>query len=199
MTPPATPKSQPVRIAGFARFFRQYMNVSTVVTASLPIPVTSLHVIPTFFAQTSYLAAYASLFCFLLLAFAFYLRHFLAGFMFPVRGKARLSLTILPGILIVISLLFILGYHFALQQSLRELVAAGAAGTTAKILTTADPADIPRILTLSICYLGIFLSVEAAFILMALREYLQDELGFTDLDLIRGSAGRFPPHPAEKH
>lgn len=35
------------------------------------------------------------------------------------------------------------------------------------------------------CYLGIFMTAELAFLLMALREYLQDLLGLTDARLIR--------------
>jgi len=181
--------SEPVRIAGFARFFKQYMNVSSVVAASIPIPVTSLHVIPTFSAQTGYLSAYTSLFCFLLLAFAFYLRHAVAGWMFPGRKKMRWLLAVLPGILIVGSLLLIFAYHYTVQLSVQDLVQAGAEGTTAEILKSADPADIPRPLTLSVCYVGLFLCVEAAFILMALREYLQELLGLSDLDLIHGVSG----------
>jgi hypothetical protein len=37
-----------------------------------------------------------------------------------------------------------------------------------------------------IYYIALFLSIEAAFILMAIKEYLQDVLGFDDVELIRG-------------
>ena len=36
-----------------------------------------------------------------------------------------------------------------------------------------------------ILYVGIFLTAEAAFILMAIKEYLQDLVGLTDVDLIQ--------------
>ena len=35
-------------------------------------------------------------------------------------------------------------------------------------------------------YVGIFVFAEAAFVFMALREYVQDLLGITDVDVIRG-------------
>ena len=40
---------------------------------------------------------------------------------------------------------------------------------------------------LLLLYLGIFLTAEAAFILMALKEYLQDVVGFTEIELITGA------------
>jgi hypothetical protein len=46
--------------------------------------------------------------------------------------------------------------------------------------------DVPYSLILIGLYLGVFLSAEAAFVLMALREYLQDLLGLSDVDLIAG-------------
>jgi hypothetical protein len=44
--------------------------------------------------------------------------------------------------------------------------------------------DIPGALGLVACYLGIFVAAEAAFVLMAIKEYLQDLLGLTDRELI---------------
>src|SRR5947208_3712302 len=78
----ATEPLEPRRVKAFARFFKNYMSVSTIVTAALPIPVTALGAIPTFKSQTAMFATYSSLFCFLLLAFIFYMRHGLARWMF---------------------------------------------------------------------------------------------------------------------
>ena len=41
--------------------------------------------------------------------------------------------------------------------------------------------------TLMLYYVAIFLSAEAAFILMAIKEYLQDLVGLTETDVILGS------------
>jgi len=76
--------SQPTEqgIAAFARFFKNYMGVSALVVAALPIPVTKAGLIPTYSAMTSLLSTYTSLFCFLLLGFIFYSRHGLDRAMF---------------------------------------------------------------------------------------------------------------------
>lgn len=73
----------PTRVKNFARFFKGYMNIWSIVTASLPIPLTAVGAIPTFKVQTWTLSTYSSLFCFLVLGFIFYSRHQLARFMFP--------------------------------------------------------------------------------------------------------------------
>jgi hypothetical protein len=80
-----TERTEPIsprRVISFAKFFKNYMSISTIVTAALPIPVTSFGLIPTFHAQTKLLSVYTSLFCFLILGFIFYIRHELARIMF---------------------------------------------------------------------------------------------------------------------
>jgi len=37
------------------------------------------------------------------------------------------------------------------------------------------------------CYLGIFISAEVAFVMMALKEYLQDQLGLSEIEVIKGN------------
>ena len=78
--PIAPPK--PTRLAGFASFFKRYMSVSTIVAAAIPIPVAGWKLIPIYAQQRGFLTVYASLFCFLLLAFVFSIRHRLAHPMF---------------------------------------------------------------------------------------------------------------------
>lgn len=51
--------------------------------------------------------------------------------------------------------------------------------------------QIPAAGFLMVYYLTFFLSAEAAFILMAIREYLEDLLGLTEIELISGK-----PSPA---
>jgi hypothetical protein len=76
------PPKRPERVRAFARFFKNYMSISALVVASLPIPVTALKLIPTFKGQTGILSVYTPLFYFLTLGFIFYIRHFLAKAMF---------------------------------------------------------------------------------------------------------------------
>jgi hypothetical protein len=61
-----------------------------------------------------------------------------------------------------------------------------AIGSTEAVLKQTDYMDIPYSIGLVVSYLGIFLSAEAAFVLMAIKEYLQDLLGLTETQLIAG-------------
>ena len=189
---------EPRRIQAFARFFKQYMSVSSIIAASLPIPVTALKFIPTYAAQTRFLSVYASLSCFLLLAFIFYSRHALARWMF-YSGKrkwaSRVFVDLLPLLMILACGCSIAAYHWLLQNSLQEAmldwVRRGVAiGATEAVLQKTDYMEIPGSTGLVASYLAIFLTAEAAFVLMAIREYLQDLLGLTEAQLVTGQAKR---------
>jgi hypothetical protein len=189
----AAAQPEPRRVKAFAEFFKQYMSVSSVIAASLPIPVTSLQLIPTYAAQTKFLSVYTSLFCFLLLGFIFYSRHTLARWMFrPLvkrRSKFRTFIELLPLCLILACACFISAYHWLLQGSIQDAmgdwVRRGVAiGSTQEVLQKTDYMEIPGALGLVVCYLGIFLTAEAAFVLMAIKEYLQDLLGLTENELL---------------
>jgi hypothetical protein len=52
--------------------------------------------------------------------------------------------------------------------------------------------EIPYGLWLAVSYLGIFIFAETAFVLMAIREYLQDVLHINEIDLLHGIS----PFPA---
>ena len=109
---------EPSRVRQFLTFFKNYMSLSSLVVAALPIPVTMLGFIPTYAAQTKLLSVYTSLFCFLLLGFVFYSRRSLANHFFP-RGDSRpikgFRAGPLPFILLSVGLLFT--YQYLLQQS----------------------------------------------------------------------------------
>jgi hypothetical protein len=183
---------QPRRVKAFAEFFKQYMSVSSVVAASLPVPVTSFQLIPTYAAQTKFLSVYTSLFCFLLLGYIFYSRHALARWMFRPLAKRRPRLRTLIGWLplglILACACFAGGYHWLLQGSIQDAmgdwVRRGVAiGSTQDVLAKTDYMDIPGAAGLAACYLAIFLTAEAAFVLMAIKEYLQDLLGLSEEEL----------------
>lgn len=79
----------------------------------------------------------------------------------------------------------------------QELASLGGPDTrsTSEVLADTDLTRIPHGALLVVLYLFVFVFAEGAFILMALREYLQDVLGVTDKQII--GAG-FSPAPAEK-
>ena len=181
----AAPK--PTRLAVFANFFKGYMSVSTVVAASIPIPVTSWKLIPTYFQQRGFLTVYASLFCFLLLAFVFSIRHRLARPMFFRSGISG-AVAALPAVFIALTLGCIIGYHLLLQLSIEQLRQHGLNFTTTELLDKVDANEIPYAVELAACYLGIFIFTELAFVLMAIREYLQDLLHLDEISLLRGES-----------
>jgi hypothetical protein len=53
--------------------------------------------------------------------------------------------------------------------------------------------DIPLFTRLNILFVGIFISAEVAFILMALKEYSREALGLTERDLMLGTTPAGPP------
>jgi len=162
------------------------MCVSTVVAASIPIPVASLKLIPVYSQQRGFLTVYASLFCFLLLAFVFSVRHRLAPRMFS-RGFLGSLIAALPLVFIIGTMACILAYHSLLLQSVTELRNLGLMATTSDLLNKMDSTEIPYGLELAACYMGIFLFAEAAFVLMAIREYLQDVLHLDECQLLLGT------------
>lgn len=251
----STAPTEAKRVKSFAVFFKNYMSVSSLVTASLPIPITAAGLIPAFKAHKWVLSTYTPLFCFLILGFIFFSRHTLARLMFPQYfaekaggpGAARLAsllsprrvVAVLPLALICCSAACVFRYHSLLNANLTKILEAapdairqpfavnsGLAGQTNistgiyylvdMAQTTATNTDgsvipvgarmrlgdttfvlehtpsiaIPDSAMLMIYYIGIFLAAEAAFILMAIKEYLQDLLGFEDAELIRGPRQR---------
>jgi len=167
---------KPMRLVVFANFFKGYMSVATIVAASIPIPVASWKLIPIYAQQRGFLTVYASLFCFLLLAFVFSIRHRLAGLMF-FRGRGSTTIAALPLLLIMLTLASTIAYHVVLQQSIAQLRELGFSRVPMKdLLDQIDATQIPYALELAACYLGIYIFAEAAFVLMAIREYLQDLL-----------------------
>jgi hypothetical protein len=172
------------------------MGLWSVVTAALPIPVTSFNLIPTYKAYTPILATYTSLFCFLLLGYVFYIRHRLASLYFgekPTFAPKR-TMELLPAALILLSLICVFLYHGSLKDSL-QILDNNASSPSSNLLNTADYRNIPRANELMILYLGIFLSAELAFIIMATREYLQDAIPIREKVLF-GDVGSVPePEP----
>jgi hypothetical protein len=184
----ATAPPQPARLAGFANFFKGYMSVSTIVAASIPIPVASWKLIPIYAQQRGFLTVYASLFCFLLLAFVFSIRHRLARPMF-FRGRLGGVVAALPAVFIVLTLGCIVTYHALIQASIGQLRELGLGKAPMKdLLDQIDATQIPYAVELAACYLGIFIFAELAFVLMATREYLQDLLHLDEVALLRGKA-----------
>jgi hypothetical protein len=92
----------------------------------------------------------------------------------------------LPFGLMLSTLGCILEYHWLIGQSIEELRSLGLVVPTTELLAKVDANEIPHALALCGFYLGIFLSAEGAFVLMAIREYLQDVLRLDERELLQG-------------
>jgi len=186
------------------------MSISAIVVAALPIPVTSLGLIPTFSAQTKLLSVYTPLFCFLTLGLLFYLRHQFARIMFPgiyypgnflLNRFLRSSLTgLIPLLLIAGSVVSVFQYNDVLVLNANMIKEKRLQSTVpltlpeeekdrdplsfSNILRHTEMNDIPYGSRLMILYLAIFMLAEAAFILMALKEHLQDLMKVSESDLL---------------
>jgi hypothetical protein len=187
-------KSEPTTNEGqgiqtFGRFFTGYMSTASLVTAALPIPVRSLHLIPAFASQEKFMNTYTSMSCFLVFAYCFYSRHTLTGWMFARRGghfAVRFWVSMLPLLFICCSIGSAIAYHHELDEALDALSAAGARLPSSVLLSKIDAREIPGSGGLIVVYLGMFVFAESAFGLMAIREYLQDVLKLEERELIFG-------------
>jgi hypothetical protein len=178
-------------IQKFGQFFTGYMGTASLVTAALPIPARSLHLIPAFASQETFMNTYTSMSCFLVFAYVFYSRHTLARWMFARRGEhmaLRFWVSVLPVLFICSSIGCAIAYHHALAGSLDALAAAGARLPSSVLLSKIDTREIPGSGRLIVMYLGMFVFAESAFVLMAIREYLQDTLKLEERELIFGVA-----------
>lgn len=195
---------EPMRVRAFAHFFKRYMSLSALVVAALPIPVTAFELIPTFAVHKKILSVYVSLFCFLILAFIFFSRHRLARLMFSeyclrqsIKSTRKIIISklkifiinALPILMIITSLACLLGYHYILERHLGYAVKFSSPQSIilerGRILSETIPGSLDSILLIGL-YLGIFITAEAAFVLMAIKEYLQDLLGLSDIEIIQG-------------
>jgi hypothetical protein len=188
---------RPPRITAFAKSFKNYMGAAAIVTAALPIPVTHWKLIPVFDAQSGILKVYTPLLCILIFTFVFYSRHWLGRLIFGSRlrrdagrkdpGTGRAIVAFLPLFLIFGTVLSIIGYHKALNDSVGILLQQAKQVATEKVvLATTERYSIPNGSQLTILYILIFVFSELAFVLMALKEHLQDVMKFTEEQLLRG-------------
>lgn len=186
------------RLSVFAGAFKNYMGVMPVVTAALAPLLTFLKAIPTYESQRTTLATLSGILGFLMLAWLFYVRRTIAlGSL--IRGF-RFLINITPFLLIVCTLASFIGYFQILGKSTDaalKLVQEDPAKyveqdkslkfkTANDVLKHWDDRPIPRSPWLQLVYLGIFLSAECAFVMMALREYINDTRRVSELEWMFG-------------
>jgi hypothetical protein len=178
------------RFRSFARYVKNYMAVAATLTAAMPVGIAQLGAIPMYRSLERVLAAYSSLFCFLIFAYVFFIRHSLARVMFRgITKKVTRLWQVVPLLLLLLAMGSGIGYLALLQRSIqaaRDIMLARGVNSTsmADVLVTTDYIDAPYAFALIALYLGIFVFAECAFAIMATREYLQDALALSDPTLI---------------
>jgi len=199
----ATVREPMQRMQNFAKFFRGYMGAAPVIAAAMPIPIAAGGVIPVYPEMARSLTAYSSMFCFLGVAFIFYRRHRLGAYLVPERwtSNTRVVGNLLMGwaplALMFAAMYCILTYHQTLARTLAAAPGFSAAAATGldAALKHANLLAVPAQdqLLLFLLYLGIFLSSTLSFALMAVREYMQTELGLTEEALVHQAAVTHQP------
>lgn len=180
------------RLRVFAGAFKGYMGVMPVVTAALAPLLTFLKAIPMYESQRTTLATLSGVLGFLTLAWLFYVRRTIAlGSL--IRGF-RFLINIIPFLLIVGTVACFIGYFQILGQSTGTALESADKNqwnieegksspfkTGSDVLKHWDDRPIPQSTSLELLYLAIFLCPECAFVLMALREYINDTRGVSEI------------------
>jgi hypothetical protein len=101
----------------------------------------------------------------------------------------------LPGLLIIASAVCVYLYHINLNSSITTAGEIWVRNTGSvydapifdgeEVLNTTDLQDVPNAPRLMVLYLGVFVFAEASFILMAVKEYLQDLLQYSDTAIVK--------------
>ena len=168
-------ESQQNRLQTFATVFKSYMSVMPLATAALAPLLTAINVLPTYDSQRKPLATMAGMLGFLLLAWLFYVRRTIA--LGSISRKFRVFFNLCPLLLIIGSIVCYVRYSNALDASINAVLASNPAGKLKRGTVLGEwshdnPA--PDATALQLYYLGMFLGAEAAFVMMALREYAND-------------------------
>jgi hypothetical protein len=177
---------QNARLQVFANVFKSYMGVMPLVTAALAPLLTAMNVLPIYEPQRKALATMAGMLGFLLLAWLFYVRRTIA--LGSITRGYRSIFNFLPLLLILASIGCYVMYANTLDASVSTIQHDNPTQTRNQVLETwtANHAA-PHMLELQLLYLSMFLAAEAAFVMMAMREYAIDVRGITEREWMYGA------------
>lgn len=182
----------------FAEAFKSYMGVMPLVAAALAPLLTFLKALHAYESQKTTLATLSGILGFLLLAWVFYVRRTIA--LGSVTKGPRFIFNLLPFLLIVGAISCFVAYSHALEKSVNQAL-EDSKGLSYKVDNQAYPFTarsdvlqhwgddhvIPDSTRLQLLYLGIFLCPESAFVVMALREYINTKRNLSELEWMFGT------------
>ena len=168
------------------------------VTAELAPLLTFLRAIPTYESQRTTFATVTGVLGFLTLAWLFHVRTTIA--LGSLTRGYRFLINITPFLLIVGTLAFFIGYFQILGKSTDDALELAQENpgkyieydktstfkTGSDVLKQWDDRPVPYGISLQLLYLGIFPSAECAFVMMALREYINDTRRVSELEWMFG-------------
>jgi hypothetical protein len=185
VVPPAENDVQKTRLRLFVNLFKSYMSIMPLVTAALAPLLTAMNVLPLYKSQREPLATMAGLLGFLLLAWLFYVRRTIA--LGSITRGLRWFFNVVPLLLILSSIGCYVFYVRVLDTSVITVQQSNPTMSRSDVLSKwSDDHPAPGILELQLLYLGMFLAAEAAFVMMALREYANDVRGITEYQWMYG-------------
>lgn len=191
--------AQQTRLSVFANLFKGYMGVMPIVTAALAPLLTAMNVLPMYEPERKPLATMAGVLGFLLLGWLFYVRRTIA--LGSIRPGYRTFFNFTPLVLIALSVAGYVQYTRLLNASVSAVQQQNAAERltrSAVLKTWTEDHDAPDLVELQILYLGMFLGAEAAFVMMAMREYANDVRGVSEYQWMFGKQdGSDPGLPAQ--
>jgi len=188
---PTDQESQRNRLQAFANVFKGYMGVMPIVTASLAPILTAINVLPTYDSQRKPLATMAAFLGFLLLAWLFYIRRTLA--LGSITKGYRSFLNTCPLLLVLGSIYCYIAYMSTLDSSVAKVVQNNPTLSRTTVLANwSHEHSINEATSLQLLYLGMFLCAEAAFVMMALREYANDVRQISEYEWMFGSQDGTP-------
>lgn len=210
--------AQENRLRKFASFFKSYMGVMPLVTAAVAPLLTVFRVMPVIESDRTTLATFSGLLGFLMVAWIFYarstiVRMMMPGAAFPVsksrdelgvsvgtyeahrlgvykpRRLRRIMGDLLPLGLIAMSV-FCYGYYLEFLNDAISMHSSNGDVTMNEMLRRLGTSyPILNHGGLQASYLGIFLFSEAAFVVMALREYAYGVLRISEASVLRQEEG----------
>lgn len=201
--------AQENRLRKFAGFFKSYMGVMPLVTAAVAPILTLSKAIPVFDSEKSTLATYSGLLGFLMVAWIFYARSMFVPMMVPYHPPALPSeasddqktwnrarerwearrhyrANLFPLVLIVLSGTSYCGYLVMLDIVINSAQQSFKTSRQTLLQTMGTDFSIPDHGVLQALYLGIFVFAEAAFVVMALREYAYGLLKVSEVEVLGG-------------
>lgn len=175
----------------FAGFLKAYMGTAPAVVAAITIPVTAFGVIPVLDFQKNILTVYSSLFSFFVVAIIFYRRHRIASYMLPgewekrSRLVGRFMMSWLPVICFAVSALAAICYYAQLTGLVTRMAGPEMSLDAALKAIRLKSVTVEMQTTLLVLYVLIFMAASTGFALMAIREYMQGELGLSETQLVK--------------